>query len=120
MDLETINFNNIQVPVAISSSGPDLKAQIFLIVHYLLKNHSELALKELWNKYFTYLESLDPTLTDNKLTIFAHNLGDFDGYFLYKGLMNHYNPDRISSIIDESNSFISIICNNNITFEWKD
>ena len=51
-----------------------------------------------------------------------HNLGEFDGYFLYKGLLNHYNPDQVNSIIDEANTFISI--QNKLSakqiIEWKD
>jgi hypothetical protein len=124
MDIETINFNNIQVPIAISSCGPDkngnIESKLFLIDHVLLQNNTELALKQLWNKYFTYLENLDVNIIGEKLTIFAHNLGNFDGYFLYKGLMNHYHPDIITSIIDDSNTFISIKCNTSIPFEWKD
>jgi hypothetical protein len=57
----------------------------------------------LWNQYFNYLKSvLDNNITiENKLVIFAHNLGNFDGYFLYKGLMSCFNPENISSIIDD-------------------
>ena len=75
----------------------------------MLKSNIELAVKELWNKYFNYLEKLE--LSCDKLTIFAHNLGDFDGYFLYRGLMSCYHPENVSSIIDDSNTFISITCN---------
>lgn len=119
MDLETINFNNIQVPIAISSSSAN-ESKLFLIDHVLLQSNSELAVKQLWSKYFTYLEKLDVNLIGQGLTIFAHNLGKFDGYFLYKALMNHYNPDIITSIIDDSNTFISIKLNTSIPFEWKD
>lgn len=55
-----------------------------------------------------------------KITVFAHNLGEFDGYFLFKGLLNQYNPENVTSIIDHSNSFISITLNDSITIEWKD
>jgi len=118
MDLETLKLNNVQVPIAISSCGPNkgkIESKLFINDHTLLTNNIDLAVKELWNKYFNYLENLE--LSSAKLTIFAHNLGDFDGYFLYKGLMMNYNPESISSIIDESNSFISIKLN---SFEWKD
>ena len=76
----------------------------------------------MWNTYFNYLENIinnEPTI-EGKLTIFAHNLGEFDGYFLYKGLMLSYNPNQITSIIDESNSFISIQHLNSPLIEWKD
>lgn len=122
MDLETIKFDNVQVPIAISCASNN-NSNLFIIDHILLINNKELALQKLWSQYFNYLENLVNDLELDKLTIFAHNLGDFDGYFLYKALMNHYKPDNISSIIDESNSFISIKYNDslsNITFEWKD
>jgi hypothetical protein len=80
----------------------------------------DLALKQLWNQYFNYLISEVITLGLDKITIFAPNLGDFDGYFLYKALMNQYNPENVNSIIDHSNSFISITLNESITIEWKD
>jgi hypothetical protein len=129
MDLETIAINGIEVPVAISSCvacgewhhNQEVN-KIFLIDHILLQTNQELAVKQLWNKYFTYLEDVvntEITIVD-KLTIFAHNLGGFDGYFLYKGLMNHYNPEHISSLIDDTNTFISIKNNDVPPIEWKD
>jgi hypothetical protein len=125
MDIETVSINGNQFPIAISSCGQGIK-KLFLIDHLLFQNDCELALKQLWGKYFKHLESLIPSnLPYGKITIFAHNLGDFDGYFLYKGLMNYYNPDNISSIIDDTNSFISVtnLINLNKTkfiIEWKD
>jgi hypothetical protein len=127
MDIETITINNIQVPIAISSCGyvntqnlAKLESKIFLIDNLLLNKDKDLAVKELWNKYFTYLESIFKLNNLDKLTIFAHNLGEFDGYFLKNALLNHYNPDHINSIIDDSNSFINIIHNNFPIIEWKD
>jgi hypothetical protein len=128
MDLETIYLDKIkgEITVAISSCGFNngvLDNKIFLIDHNLLINDHELAVKELWLKYFNYLENLIKTeiTIEDKLTIFAHNLGHFDGYFLYKGLMSCYHPDNITSLIDESNSFISISNNTiPILIEWKD
>lgn len=122
MDLETINLNNTQVPVAISSCGQS-GSKLFLIDPILLQKDVTKALSKLWSEYFKYLESLIPShLPYHKITIFAHNLGDFDGYFLYKGLMNHYNPDNIISMIDDTNTFISIsnLTNSKLSFEWKD
>jgi hypothetical protein len=109
---ETINLKS-QVVIAISSCGfynGKLDNQIFLIDHILLQNNVELALQDLWNRYFNYLKNVidNEILLEGSLTIFAHNLGNFDGYFLYKGLMKCYNPDHVTSIVDESNTFISI------------
>jgi hypothetical protein len=123
MDLETINFNNTQIPVAISSCGQGIK-KLFLIDHILLQRDVNKALGNLWSQYFKHLESLIPSnLPYGKITIFAHNLGDFDGYFLYEALMNYYNPKNVSSLIDDTNTFISItnlIVKPKIVFEWKD
>ena len=104
MDIETVKLNSIQIPIAITSCGYNnykFESKLFLIDDILLQKNQDLALKQLWLKYFTYLENLIKTSSYNmdKLTIFAHNLGDFDGYFLYKGLLNNYNPDNINSII---------------------
>jgi hypothetical protein len=52
-----------------------LESKFFLIDHILLQQDVDKALNNLWSKYFTYLESLE--VITNKLTIFAHNLGDF-------------------------------------------
>jgi hypothetical protein len=124
MDLETINLGN-QVVIAISSCGfynNKLDNQLFLIDHILLQSNPELALQQLWNRYFNYLKKVvdNEIVLEGKLTIFAHNLGNFDGYFLYKGLMLCYNPDHVTCIMDESNSFISIQHLNVPFIEWKD
>ena len=127
MDLETIHSNILgyQIVIAISSCGfhnGKVDKKIFLIDHILLQTDPELALQQLWNKYFNYLEQViknEPGI-ENKLTIFAHNLGNFDGYFLYKGLMLNYEPNQITSIMDESNTFISIQHLNIPFVEWKD
>jgi hypothetical protein len=88
MDLETMTIGQHEVVVAISSCGyynNKIDNQLFLIDHNLLQVNLDLAVKLLWTKYFKYLEEViknDITIID-KLTIFAHNLGNFDGYFLY-------------------------------------
>jgi len=45
-----------------------------------------------------------------KYYIYTHNLGSFDGYFIYKGLAKLYsdNPYSIGCIIDNHNKFINI------------
>ena len=114
MDIETMNVNGNQIPVVITTCNSKT-SKIFVIDYVLLNSNLELALKGLWKQYFDYiLKCKDPI-------IFTHNLGNFDGYFLYKGLMSCYNPEHISSIIDERNTFISISCNSfGELIEWKD
>ena len=124
MDLETMTIGQHEVVVAISSCGfynNKVDTQLFLIDPNLLQTNQELAIKLLWNKYFKYLEEViknDITIID-KLTIFAHNLGNFDGYFLYKGLNQYYNPSQVTAMLDETNTFISIT-NLFPLIEWKD
>jgi DNA polymerase type B, organellar and viral len=56
--------------------------------------------------------------------IFTHNLGSFDGYFIYKALSNYFtnNPEKVSTIIDNQNKFITIKINldNNKNIKWLD
>lgn len=44
------------------------------------------------------------------MRIFSHNLGSFDGYFIFKGLLELPNIDisKVNSIIDDLHKFISI------------
>jgi len=46
----------------------------------------------------------------HKCVIFSHNLGSFDGYFIFKGLLELPNIDvsKVNSIIDDLHRFISI------------
>lgn len=117
MDIETINLNGVQTPVAISSCNGFMKkdSKVFLIDHNLLQTNPELAISNLWKQYFDYL------LKNGINLILAHNLGSFDGYFLYKALLNHFDPILVESLIDDSKTFISISLNiNNIKIVWKD
>ena len=58
-------------------------------------------------------------------TIFIHNLGSFDGLFLYKALTNYYgleNLNNVSTLIDDKNKFIRItlIEGKDVKIVWKD
>ena len=65
-------------------------------------------------------------------TIFVHNLGSFDGYFIYKALSEISNPNQVNTIIDNKNKFILITfkhdnnestpkeLRNKIKFKWLD
>jgi DNA polymerase type B, organellar and viral len=110
IDIETMDINGIQTPVAISTCNGIMKnnSKVFIIDHLLLSTTEgdvTTAVTNLWKEYFDYL------IKSGNNLIFAHNLGSFDGYFLYKGLMSCYHPDNVTSIIDDSNTFISITCN---------
>jgi DNA polymerase type B, organellar and viral len=114
MDIETMDIGGNQLPVAISTYN-GTESKLFVVDHTLIKSNSEAAINKLWKQYFDYI------LNKDELIIFAHNLGSFDGYFLYKGLINHFNPELVECLIDESKSFITISLNiNNIKIVFKD
>lgn len=109
MDIETMNYNNKQIPVAISLYIPSIGIKIFIIDSTI---DLDLAIDKLWNELFNYL------IKTYSGVIFIHNLGNFDGYFLYKALSNYAKPTDVSTIIDDHNEFIQIKLSNILT--WKD
>ena len=115
IDLETIELNNNQIPVSISFSYI-LNNEIFtifeLINHNLLLENPEQAIKLLW---FNFMNKIND-LSLHKIVIFSHNLGSFDGYFIFKGLLElpDININKVNSIIDDLHIFIGI------EIVWKD
>jgi DNA polymerase type B, organellar and viral len=115
IDIETIEFNNNQLPISISFSY-NKNNQIFtifkLIDYDLLKTDSNQAVKLLWLNFMDELNELKL----HKCVIFSHNLGSFDGYFIFKGLLELPEIDisKVNSIIDDFHKFISI------EIFWKD
>jgi len=71
----------------------------------ILNTNSTKAVNDLWLKFFNYLENSNNI---NFKYIFVHNLGSFDGVFLYKALSNFYKPSQLETIIDDKNKFIII------------
>jgi|BogFormECP03_OM3_1039632.scaffolds.fasta_scaffold00822_2 hypothetical protein len=115
MDIETMCTNNVEVPVCISITTKTV-SKIFLIDPVKLIDDLNLAISELWNGFFDFI--LDNC---NKEVIFVHNLGGFDGFFLYKALSNRFKPEEVSCLIDTHNKFISITLNiNKLKITWKD
>ncbi len=115
IDLETIQLNNNQIPISISFSyifNNEIITLFELIDHNLLLNNSDKAIKELWFNFMIKLNNLNL----NKCIIYSHNLGSFDGYFIYKGVLElpDININKVNSIIDELHRFISI------DLIWKD
>jgi hypothetical protein len=115
IDLETIELNNNQIPISISFSyflNGELITIFELIDYKLLKLNSGEAVKLLWFNFMNKINDLNL----HKIVIFSHNLGSFDGYFLFKGLLElpGVNIDKVNSIIDELHRFISI------DVIWKD
>lgn len=127
MDIETItikSLENSQVPVVITAHSAKQKNVTFKIDNIELKQAIESKdwgkvdelVNNLWKQYFDFLfkKSLPST-------VFVHNLGSFDGIFLYKALLKTFDKNYVSSIIDPKNNFISITYNDGLrNITWKD
>ena len=121
IDLETININGVQECICISFYNKELGSKLFLIDHNLLVTDSQQAINNLWSEFFIYLEEII-FVKHPLITIFAHNLGSFDGYFIYKqlSLFVKNNPisdeeegtmrmnSDISTLLDKHKKFITI------------
>ena len=115
LDLETIELNGNQIPISISFSyifNDEIITIFELIDHKLLLINPKEAVKLLWLNFMNRLSKLNL----HKCVIFTHNLGSFDGYFIFKGLLDlpGINIDKVNSIIDELHRFIGI------DIVWKD
>lgn len=103
MDLETININGNQHPICISSyNGITNENRLFMVDIKLLKTDLNKAINNLFRSYFEYIK-----VDDFPNIIFIHNLGSFDGYFLYKYLLE-YDYINTNCLIDKANEFIEI------------
>jgi hypothetical protein len=102
MDIETIDIKGIEIPISISIKTKN-KTEIFIINGEKLLNDLNTALKDLWDNFFYFILK-----NCNKDVIFVHNLGNFDGFFIYKALSNRFKPEEISCLIDNHNKFIQI------------
>jgi hypothetical protein len=127
MDIETMEFNGIQIPIAISlaylDNSSELMSKFTLINKDLLLANEEEAIADLWLRFFTFFNKDNFNFVERNLVIFMHNLGSFDGFFLYKGLMNNNlcNYKDVKSMIDKDNEFIQIeAIINGVKITWKD
>ena len=60
----------------------------------------------MWDKFFIYLRL---NISSKNYIFFSHNLGSFDGLFLYKNLLKHtVNIELNNCMIDKNNRFIKI------------
>lgn len=121
LDIETMgDSKNIQFPVAISICGRDFSKLFIIKLIDNLTNKDELLKStsdNLWLEFFNYIDNLE-----NKTTFFVHNLGSFDGLFLYKAISLHFKPHQVKTIIDHHNKFITITLKlkNGNTITWLD
>nr|YP_010254605.1 DNA polymerase [Ganoderma sichuanense]QUA00738.1 DNA polymerase [Ganoderma sichuanense] len=120
-DLETVDCNGIQVPVLITffnGVSPE-KSMAFPINERVYSNPSLLEnyVSSMWDQFIDHIYD---TCKDKTNIIFAHNLGSFDGYFLFK-FLSHYYPECVTGIVDFDNKFITITFNYyDKTFIFKD
>jgi DNA polymerase type B, organellar and viral len=116
MDIETVEFNGIQYPICLTFAyylNNQLITIVELIDYNLFLNNQERAIKILW---INFMDKLNNLKLKKNCVIFSHNLGSFDGYFIYKGLLDLPDIDinNVTSIIDDLHRFI------NIQLSWKD
>jgi hypothetical protein len=124
VDIETMILNKktqVHVPVAISTYSKEFK-KVFIIDHNLLKRNPSKAVKLLFKEYLDFMISLK-----KDYIIFAHNLGGYDGYFIYKEFITIVeNLDDLNCLFDSGNKFISISLlnleeeDNLSVLTWKD
>jgi hypothetical protein len=115
-DIETMKINNNEIPVLISTCVNGV-SKYFLINLNLINEDLDTALQQLWCEYFEFIQK------SGVKTVFVHNLGSFDGYFIYKGLIiyNQSSLKKVKTIIDDQNEFISISWKTNThAITWKD
>lgn len=106
-----MDISGSQKPIAITLTYVNEDGKIktlFKLIDYklLIKNHEE-AIKELFQNFF---DSMEFYVLGN-ITIFTHNLGSLDGYYILPGLLQNYrSQDRTqtSALIDQHQKFISI------------
>jgi hypothetical protein len=115
LDIETMEVNGVQQPVLISLTWSTNNTQTFLLNPSL---PFDVALDNLWEEFFDFIES---ELPKDINTIFVHNLGGFDGIYIYKYLAKNYELNVLNSIIDGDNKFINICLKlDNRTITWLD
>ena len=116
MDIETMALKDKDkhIPICISIYTSELR-QVFLINKEVVLTDPNKAVQLLWKDFFNYI------ITHKIDVIFAHNLGGFDGLFIYKGLCSYTNLSNFSCLMDDQNKFISITLNMmNLKIVFKD
>ena len=93
-----------QIPVCISVAYNITESKLFLLDPKLAQTDLNSAIDTMWKDCFTFLIKNQP-LFKNTL---VHNLGSFDGLFIYKALSKFETPENVGAIIDDKKKFIQI------------
>jgi len=102
LDCETFPYNNSEYTWLVTFTRLDGEKIKFLVDYELFFLNPYEALNNLWINVFNYL-----TLY-HKDPVIVHNLGSFDGYFIYKWGSLFFDPKYVTSLVDPQNRFISI------------
>ena len=73
----------------------------------MLHQNIELGINDLFTRFF---KTMITSKLVNGSIFFAHNLGSFDGYLIYKYLLNNLDPSNFDAIVDQHHKFIEISC----------
>ena len=119
LDIETVarpsnsGSTKWQVPISISLTDHNGKTHFFLI--NLSNKDLQFDLTDLWSNFFSFLDKLVPDILDSQkskkfinYTIFVHNLGSFDGLFIFKYLILLRDSSLIDTLLDDKNKFVRI------------
>ena len=103
LDIETVKGKDgNQTSVAISLVFKDLDKNL------IAKLFTHVEEKKLFKEFLDFINS-EEFIKNNISIIFAHNLGNFDGLFLLRGILTYVKDiTEISSLIDHHNKFILI------------
>ena len=106
LDLETMDYKGVQIPVAISISSIRSNGRIindFFIIKG--EDNIELEVDNMFNEFFGFLSTRKDL---SYKTIFVHNLGSFDGVFIFTQLAKLLKPLTPGIMLDNSNKYIKI------------
>jgi len=126
MDIETVEskFNKNQIPVAITLAhlSDGVLTKTLILADTKLLRHSineEMGVGKLFKQAIDELIKIYKI--NPKSVIFTHNLGSFDGYFIFKYLSHRLPGDKLNTIIDAQKKFISINAEiDGLKMVWKD
>nr|YP_009493115.1 DNA polymerase 2 [Ganoderma leucocontextum]AWJ63910.1 DNA polymerase 2 [Ganoderma leucocontextum] len=112
MDIETVSYKGHQIPLMISCKVTS-QTKVFRVKKVGLES-----VFYMWLDFFDYLESK----SEDKINyIFTHNLGGFDGIFLSRFVNAYYPTNKVETIVDAYNKYVTIrVVINDKTFVFMD